>query len=74
MDKDTALKLSKLADELLEKAAELLDVVNNSCPKEERSGFHAALGTVIGEIDLEILEPIYKQYPEWRPPSLEEVK
>ena len=26
--------------------------------------------TVPGEIDLEILEPIYKQYPEWRPHEL----
>lgn len=74
MDKDTALKMRELADELLAKAAELLDVVNKSCPQEERSGFQAALGTVIGEVDLEILEPVYKQYPEWRPPNLEEIK
>jgi hypothetical protein len=74
MDKSTAFKMRELADELLAKAAELLNVVNQSCSQEERRGFHAALGTVIGEVDLEILEPIYKQYPEWRPPDLEEIK
>jgi hypothetical protein len=74
MDKDTALKMRELADELLAKTADLLDVVNKSCSQEERSGFQAAIGTVIGEVDLEILEPIYKQHPEWRPPYFEEIK
>jgi hypothetical protein len=74
MDKDTAIKICKLADELLAKAASLLDVVNDSCLQEEQGRFHAALGTVIGEVDIEILEPLYKQYPELRPSNLEEIK
>lgn len=74
MDRDAALRVSKLADELLSKAADLLDVVNSLCSQEERSKFHAALGTVIGEVDLEILEPVYKQFPDLRPPDMEEIK
>jgi hypothetical protein len=74
MDKDTALKVCELADALLSKAADLLDVVNNSALQEERGTFLAVLATVIGEVDLEILEPVYKQYPELRPPSLDAIK
>lgn len=74
MDKNAAIRICELADELLSKAASLLDVVNNSCLQEEQGRFHAALGTVIGEVDVEILEPVYKQYPELRPSGLEEIK
>lgn len=74
MDKDVAIRVCKLADELLSKAAELLDVINSSCAQEVRGKFHSALGTVIGEVDLEILEPIYKQFPDLRPPDIEEIK
>ncbi len=73
MDRDAALIVCKLADELLSKAAELLDVVNGF-PQDERGRFHAALGTVISEVDLEILETVYKQYPDLRPLEMEEIK
>jgi hypothetical protein len=74
MDRDTALKVTRLADELLAKAAELLEVVNTSCSQEERGLIHAPLATVIGEVDLEVLEPIYQQYPELRPAGLDAVE
>ncbi len=74
MDRETALKVSKLADELLAKAAELLEVVNASCSQEERTSIHAPLATVIGEVDVEILEPIYRQYPDLRPSDLEPIQ
>jgi len=74
MNRETALKVSKVADELLAKAAELLEVVNASCSQEERATIHAPLATVIGEVDVEILEPIYKQYPDLRPSGLEAIQ
>jgi len=74
MDRETALKVCGLADELLAKAAELLEVVNVSCSQEERASIHAPLATVIGEVDVEILEPIYKQHPDLRPSELEPIR
>ena len=74
MDRNTAINICKLADELLAKAAELLEAVNSSCSEEERRRIHGPLGTVIGEVDVEILEPIYKQYPDLRPMGLDEIK
>ncbi|MFT3664267.1 hypothetical protein [Piscinibacter sp.] len=74
MDRETATSISKLADELLAKAAELLEVVNASCSKDERAMLHVPLATVIGEVDVEILEPIYKQFPDLRPSDLEAIQ
>lgn len=74
MDRTTAIRVCKIADELLGKAAQLLEVVNASCPPDERTAIHVPLATVIGEVDVEILEPIYRQYPDLRPEGLEEIK
>lgn len=74
MDRETALRVSKMADDLLAKAAELLEVVNSSCSQEERTAIHAPLATVIGEVDVEILELIYRQYPDLRPTGLEAIQ
>jgi hypothetical protein len=54
--------------------AELLEVVNASCSQEERTSIHRPLATVIGEVDIEILEPIYRQYPDLRPADLEPIE
>lgn len=74
MDRATAVRVCAIVDELLAKAAQLLEVVNASCLPDERTAIHAPLATVIGEVDVEILEPIYRQYPDLRPDGLDEIK
>ena len=74
MDRNTAVKVCAIADEIMSQAGQLLDVVNESCGPDERTLLHKPLARVIGEVDLEILEPIYRTYPDLRPGGLEEIR
>lgn len=74
MDRETAVRVSVAADAVLSSVGALLDAINQSCDQETRKRVQLALGTVIAEVDLEILEPIYKQYPDLRPGGLEEIR
>jgi hypothetical protein len=74
MDKDTAVKVTKHIEAMIDEANEMLYLVNNSCPQDVRQRFQQVLGTAVAEIDLELLEPIYKEFPDLRPDGLEEIK
>ncbi len=74
MDKETALKVAKHLDAMFEQANEALYLVNNNAPEVTREQFQKVLGTAVAEIDLELLEPIYKQFPELRPKGMEEIR
>jgi len=39
-----------------------------------RKKFHSVMANVVAEIDLELLEPIYKQFPDLRPAGLDAIK
>jgi hypothetical protein len=72
MNRNVAVKVAKQAEEVLAKIAELLDIVNGNYVGEERHRLQKAIGLAIGEIDLEVLEPIYsktKPSPGLRSPS-----
>jgi hypothetical protein len=74
MDKDTAVRVTRHVEAMIDQANEVLHLVNNSCPQDERGRFQQVLGTAVAEIDLELLEPIYKQFPDLRPDGMEEIK
>lgn len=74
MDKDTAVRILRHFDAMLEQGNHVLHVVNNACPENERKRYHEILGTAIANIDLDLLEPIYKQFPDLRPKGMEEIK
>jgi hypothetical protein len=70
MNRNIAVKVTKQAEEVLAKIAELLDIVNGNYVGEEKHRLQKAIGLAIGEIDLEVLEPIYKMFPDLRPDGL----
>ena len=72
MDQQAATKIISATDDVFSRISALLDIVNASCEGEKRKQFQLAIGTAIAELDLEILEPIYQQFPELRPPDVEE--
>jgi hypothetical protein len=74
MDKDNAIKVTKHLQAMFDQANEALYIANNGCSKDVRETFQKVLGTAVAEIDLELLEPIYKQFPDLRPDGLEEIK
>ena len=71
MNRSDAEKVNKLVSEMFDRTNQILLVVNNSYDVELRKNARLAIGKVIAELDLEILEPIYKQFPDLRPPELE---
>ncbi|HWR77549.1 MAG TPA: hypothetical protein VN283_10130 [Thiobacillus sp.] len=74
MDQQAAKEIATATDEVFGGIGRLLDVVNASCEGDTRKQFQLAIGKAIAELDLEILEPIYQQFPELRPPDMEEVR
>jgi hypothetical protein len=73
MDKTSAKLICDKANSVFDLINDILQDVNNQVEKEERAKFQLALGTVIAELDVGVLEPIYKQYPEFRPEGMESI-
>jgi hypothetical protein len=74
MDKSTAIKVAEHFDAMIAHANEVLYLVNNNCSREDRDCYQKVLGTVVTELDLELLEPIYKAFPDLRPKDMEELR
>lgn len=74
MDRANAEKIHALISVMFEQANEVLFIVNNTSDADLRKKTQRSMAVVIGELDLEILEPIYKQFPDLRPPDMEEVR
>lgn len=74
MSKEDAVKINELIEKMIALANDVLYIANNCGDDESKKMVQRALGTAITELDLEILEPIYKQFPGLRPPDLEEVR
>jgi len=45
--------------------------VLTECPPEEFKAYRKAVGTIMGEILLNVLNPIYEKHPSLKPPGLE---
>ncbi len=67
MDKETAVKINELIVKIISRANDVLAIAHHSCDKETRAKVERALALAVTELDLEILEPIYKTFPELRP-------
>ena len=74
MNREHAKQIHSLVNEMFERANDVLAIVNNFDDVETRKKVQMILGTVIAELDLEILEPIYRQFPKLRPPEMTEIK
>jgi hypothetical protein len=74
MERPDAEKINLLVKEMFDRINQVLFITNNSGDMGVKRKTQMALGKVIAELDLEILEPIYKQFPELRPPEMEEIK
>lgn len=76
MNQENAKKIIYATDEAINKLSVLLEIINSSLSKDDdtRHKYQHALAVAITEIDIEILEPIYKQFPDLRPPEMMEVK
>jgi hypothetical protein len=69
MNQQNAERIIKSTDEIFHEISKLLDIVNSSCQGDERKEFQHAIGVALGELDLEILSNVYKQFPNLMPPE-----
>ncbi|NMG72852.1 hypothetical protein [Parazoarcus communis] len=74
MNRSDAEKINTLVSEMFDRVNQVLLVTNNSDDPEFRKRTQQIFGMLIAELDLEVLEPIYKQFPDLRPIGLEEIQ
>lgn len=74
MNRSDAEKINALVSEMFDRVNEVLYITNNSGDTDLRKKTQQVFGMLIAEVDLEILEPLYKQFPDLRPPEMEEIR
>jgi hypothetical protein len=66
-DRDTATKVAGLMNEAFLKVDESCSIVRETCAPEECKAFLKATAPIAGGIVMDVLEPIYDEYPELKP-------
>lgn len=69
MNESSAKDIINATEETFSKLSRLLEVVNSSCDADTRKSFQHAIGVALTELDMEILETLYKEFPELTPPD-----
>lgn len=69
MNKDDAVKINALVENIFALANQILDVANREGNEASRHAIQRAVALTVSELDLEVLETIYAEFPELRPPE-----
>jgi hypothetical protein len=70
MKKKVAEDICGMVDDILSKKQALNNYVIANCERPQLERMVHALALCVAELDLEILEPIYREYPELKPAFL----
>ncbi|MEZ4295445.1 MAG: hypothetical protein R3B70_10760 [Polyangiaceae bacterium] len=70
MKKDAAVKLNEVLVECYFKLHDTVDIAREHCDPDERKTYCRAVGKVLGHLLLDVMEPIYSEYPDLRPEQL----
>ncbi len=70
MKKEDAISMDEHLKSMIHHANHVLFIANNSGDAELKKQVQKVLGSVVTELDFEILEPIYKEFPDLRPSDL----
>ena len=73
LNKDDTIKVHDYVEQVIELANNILYIANNSGDEESRKNIQRVLAVAVTELDLGILEPIYKKFPDLRPPEMVEI-
>lgn len=72
MKRDVAETINQLMLEYGAKLNESVRLVMESSSAGELEGYRAAVGQIMGTMLLDIMEPIYREHPDLKPPELED--
>jgi hypothetical protein len=70
MKKQSAESICRMVDEILNQMQALNNYVIENCERAQLERIATALALCVSELDLEILEPIYREYPGLKPAFL----
>jgi hypothetical protein len=70
MKKQVAADICRMADEILDQMQALNNYVITNCERPALERMVPALAVCVTELDIEILEPIHREYPEFKPAFL----
>jgi hypothetical protein len=72
MKKEVAETINRLMLEYGAKLDSSVRLVMDSSSAEEFEAYRAAVGQIMGTMLLDIMNPIYREHPELKPPELED--
>lgn len=70
MNREIAEEISKLMLYCGSEIDKSVVLVKNTCDSEEFEIYRKAIGKIMGTMLVDIMNPIYKQYPDIKPPQL----
>ena len=70
MNELDAKKMNEHLENMIQHANHVLFIANNSGDEEAKLRTQKVLGAVVTELDFELMEPIYKAFPDLRPAYL----
>jgi hypothetical protein len=70
-DAIVAGQISKLMLDITRKLDESVAAVQETCSLEEFTVYRTAVGRILGDVLLEVLNPLYSRHPTLRPPGFE---
>ena len=70
-DEKIATDINSLMLEYRGKLSQSMEFVRENCNDKEIIQYREALGKVIGYMIIDIMEPIYEEHPDIRPPELD---
>jgi len=72
MKRDVAEAINKLMLEYGAKLDESVRFVMESCSPSEFEAYRKAVGQIMGTMLLDVMNPIYREHPDLKPPQLDE--
>ncbi|EDG7101237.1 hypothetical protein B8Y94_07065 [Salmonella enterica] len=69
-DKDTAILISNLMLRFGKELDESVAVVQSRCDEDEFNVYREAVGLIMGEMLIKIMNPLYEKHPEIKPKGL----
>ncbi len=73
-DPKIAQQISNLMLEFQSRLDNSIAMVRANCSPEEFANYRRAVGRVMGEMLLAVLNPLYKEHPSLKPPELESAR
>jgi hypothetical protein len=70
-DMAVARQVSDLMVEISGRLNNSIVTVEEKCPSEEFEAYRRAVGAIMGEILLEVMNPLYKEHPTLKPSGLD---